>query len=72
MGCCGKNSDDGRSDNVEMKGGKGGKNGGGGKWGEFSKPPIVAYTIIFSTFLMIQSCIEHFHMKLKYATKLTW
>lgn len=35
MGCCGNNSDNARSDNVEMKGGgKGGKNGGG-KWGEF-------------------------------------
>ena len=32
MGCCGKNSDDERTDNVEMKGGdkRGGK---AGKWG---------------------------------------
>ncbi|XP_068729882.1 choline transporter-like protein 4 [Montipora capricornis] len=32
MGCCGKNSDDGRSDNVEMRDAKDGKNRGG-KWG---------------------------------------
>jgi len=45
MGCCGKNSDDGRSDNVEMKGGKGGKNGGG-KWGEFCRLVMVYWAII--------------------------
>lgn len=34
MGCCGKNSGDERTDNVEMKGG--GKGGGkAGKWGKF-------------------------------------
>ena len=32
MGCCGKNSDDGKSDNVEMRDAKDGKNRGG-KWG---------------------------------------
>lgn len=34
MGCCGKNSDDERTDNVEMKGGAS-KRGKAGKWGEF-------------------------------------
>ncbi|XP_020630199.1 choline transporter-like protein 2 [Orbicella faveolata] len=33
MGCCGKNSDDERTDNVEMKGGAKGKGGKAGKWG---------------------------------------
>lgn len=35
MGCCGKNSDDGRTDDVEMRGGAKGKGGKAGKWGEF-------------------------------------
>jgi len=35
MGCCGKNSDDGRTDDVEMRGGASGKGGKAGKWGEF-------------------------------------
>lgn len=34
MGCCGKNSDDERTDNVEMKGG----DKGGGKAGKWGKP----------------------------------
>lgn len=35
MGCCGKNSDGERMDNVEMRDGVKGKGGKVGKWGEF-------------------------------------
>lgn len=58
MGCCGKNSDDGRSDNVEMKGGpKGGKTG---KWGEF----CIHYKCIQTQYNFLAVCqVVAFDMK---------
>jgi len=46
MGCCGKNSDDERTDNVEMKGGAKGKGGKAGKWGKFCSQEMYITNLI--------------------------